>query len=761
MIKLIFEVSQSVYDINDSIRIESNYVIDETFLSNLYINLYEDTGGGYSIVNTTLVPEYNSILKVIGALIIPSEPLKDNVGYVIELKNILGANNSELEIQYLNFFASNLYPERNANDIYYQLENIDNLLSADAIFTDNRYTNNTFIPEEYNLELQKYYPVKDTDGNFVEINVENTDIIRDLYINEFLTEYKNYFDDIINRNDLTDAAMIVAASSSAAAFDEFELKLKQLNFDVVNNDINFGATKIPGVYYGSDVFAIKNFLQELFNNITSIFSPTAGQGNYANRTTVFWSDEEIAKLNLLIAENIVKLNALKGSKRLIEIVLGMYAKILGFQLISVIPDGDHNFIYRISTSVPQIFWRQNIRPVVHPMGWFDIYNEIDSQLGEYQIEISRDRLNLFNVIRNQWKYHLPSWLDAEYYATKDHKFHYVLARILFHLYGNISADNNIFNHEHLGHNYCTFLNKEDDKTFNLKACGEQSEIAYFDENLYDEIYNPSNLSFIIDRSITGGQKQNSFEMLYGTPGIAIEYFWKTFKENTLLTNYRTAFNTYKIDFTTMPASAYKADKFNYHTVLELKHYDWSKEIHIYDASSLYNYRAIIASWSQANSNRKLLNTRNYYNLGSHMINMQTASLETEYINKSIGLVDDFNYSIPASAFTAEFDYNSTIFSKSSITITSPTADILKKITVLYDPKPASASDGSLIKGLGSIATKYVWKIYRNGILEREEITYFNLLKISLFENILHEYTISLTITLKDTDYLLSNIVSFT
>ena len=758
MFKLIFELSKKVFDINAPIRLQANYTFEETYLSNLYINLYEVSDLGNVIVNNTFIPIYNSISKINGISIVPSEPLKDNTSYVIVLKNILGANNSALDIQYLNFFASELYPTRNANDVYYQLENIDNLLSADSIFTDNNYMNNQLIPEEYNSELQKYFPVKDSAGNIINIDVTNSDIIRDLYINEFLIEYKNYFDDIISREELTFDAIIQSAASSAAVFEEFELKVRALNADVIANDINFGLPPVPGQYYGSDIFAVKNFLQELFNSITSIFSPTTGAANFANRSYVYWTDEQIAKLNLLIAENIVKLNALKGSKKLIEIVLEMYAKILGFQMISVIPDGDHNFIYRVSTSVPEIFWQKNIRPIVHPMGWSDIYSEIDSQLGEYQIEISRDRLNLFNIIRNQWKYHQPSWLDVEYYATKDHKFHYLMSRIMFHLYGNISADD-VSYHEHLGHNYCTFLNIDDDKIFNLRNCGERSEIAYLlpaASGLQGEIYNPSNLSFVIDRSITSGKKQNSFEMLFRTPGIAIEYFWKTFKENSLLTNYRTAFNSYKIDFTTMPAAAgYKPYNFNYHTVLELKHYNWSKEIHIYDAASLYNYRTIINSWGLANSNRKFLNTRNYYNLGSNMINIQTEGLETEYINKSIGLVDDFNYSIPVSAFEAEFDYNSTIFS-----INLSGSGVLHA-KVYYDPKPASASDGSSIEGLGSVATKYLWRIYRNGVLEEERVTYFNKLELSIFENILHEYTISLTITLKDTDYLLSNVVSFT
>ena len=96
------------------------------------------------------------------------------------------------------------------------------------------------------------------------------------------------------------------------------------------------------------------------------------------------------KIALLSRSNIINSFA-KGTLKGIEVVLGLFCKNLGEYTFRVetSPLGN-NFIYRITSDMPKVYWTSIIKEIVHPISWRDEYIQIDngkSQLPTLSVEL--------------------------------------------------------------------------------------------------------------------------------------------------------------------------------------------------------------------------------------------------------------------------------------------------------------------------------------------------------------------------------------
>lgn len=783
MTDLIFKLDKTSYNTTDSIKLTPNFPFSVLYATNAYFTLYkklEDETFGF--VDFIFIPELNSETNLISLTLQPNEPMEPNQVYSIVIRDIVGTSDSSLTSQLLNFYVLQGSTTRNVNDIYYQMENLGTLVSYEQLLTSGKYLNYQINPKSYNFETKKYASNLDANNELIILDVKNDEIIRDLIIDQFLYEYRHYFADINNYKDLPAATITVSPATTAAEQSAFNTAIVDLNNAVLAGDMD--------AYY-----QIEQFLLSLYNNAMSVF--TSSYVTEDARIPVNISDEDLNKLNLLIMNNITKFNALKGTLSLIEIVLGIYIKMLGYQMISVIPDGEKNFVYRISCSLPLLLWRRTVRPIVHPCGWSDIYNYVDSIVDGVQIEVSRDRLDIFRMIRESWRLHTVSYLDAEYFAKLDNKTHYKLLKTFSHVNGNIEAQN-VLAHNGVsgaGHEDCTFLNSLDQTEFNFNFAGNIAPLNYGVSGLDKELYSPfvqnrfmvaysanpvplansiiaayeaeNKRIFTIDQSLGN----NTFSMAFGKPGIALEYLWKVYKGNRLLDIFRTPFETLDIDFNSMPSSAgYVDDDHTYQVVLQLKHEGWSKEIFNFNASNMPFVRDIPSSWEIRNFRRKQIGTRNNFLLDSNQLNIKLESIETEYANVAICWNNITNYNFASGGeyvsggpavsgvvdcFHAEFDYDSTIFSDSTTAAAVGSKGTpFTEINAVYNP----SSSG--IRGIGCIFDKYIWDVYKNNVKVRSYETPINSATIYIPTADLSSCDIGLTVVVNETNYQLNNMLSF-
>jgi len=94
------------------------------------------------------------------------------------------------------------------NDVYYKARNLDALVDVDKIIFDiAKMFNYTYKVSEYDADLNKYYYVPDQekiDANLDDVDTtltfDNAKIIEELFVKQYLPEYKRYVNDINNPN---------------------------------------------------------------------------------------------------------------------------------------------------------------------------------------------------------------------------------------------------------------------------------------------------------------------------------------------------------------------------------------------------------------------------------------------------------------------------------------------------------------------------------------------------------------------------------
>ena len=276
---------------------------------------------------------------------------------------------------------------RNSNDIFYQLQNLDKLISQEYMFESGSYIDYELYPVHKDLLSGKLikstasnvYPLPVTadyyvpeenisSDNYVKLTVDNSTNIKQYYINQYAREYKSIINDLFYNNP-----------------DILEIAKKYNK----NNPEDY----------------IRSF-QSLFLKLVS------------------------------------KMSALKGTFFLIELVLKLYSQFLGKELISFMEDPINPFIYRITSNLPVETWRNNIRTLVHPMGWLDNYNIVDSKLSDLIIQPFDQQ----SKISSTFKLKTISYIDAEKYFLNQSPY-------MMSVSPSAAGDVNYYNNPDLNSNY--------------------------------------------------------------------------------------------------------------------------------------------------------------------------------------------------------------------------------------------------------------------------------------------------------------------
>jgi len=380
-----------------------------------------------------------------------------------------------------------------------------------------------------------------------------------------------------------------------------------------------------------------------------------------------------------LLKNISKLNNLKGSLYLIDFILKSYAKFIGYYVVSVVEE--KNFVYRITTSIPLDEWNGLLKNIVHPCGWNVIYNYVPP-LGNLQIELGslNENISFYNKLR--------SVLNSVSYFEGDY----------LNKFKNIKKLSSLrpgFRYEQFKH--YKYNTKYGESNLNVNHCWEEkASVGLNYNNTFYEMIGKNNYHFFHDRI------SNYFDINFGKPGVAVHYIWKTFLGNKLVNTTITPFPNYKNQLN------YLGDSRNFRTELTLKHRDWEQTVFGYKRN-YDQYRALPNSFYQKNSRKSYLSilasNQNY----EHNSGLALSNFTNESLNTSISILNDVSYiNLPVSvgsSFVSEFDTLSVITS-----VITP-IDSQYNILATYN-KPG-------------FATKYIWNIYNDDVLERTLITYFN------------------------------------
>ena len=123
---------------------------------------------------------------------------------------------------------------------------------------------------------------------------------------------------------------------------------------------------------------VKQYLPEYINYMKDINDPPTANldstdAQEQNSPALIIDSGELKDLKNLLFKNITLMNYFKGNQVQMEFLISIFSSSLGWHYISVDPDPYHNFIYRVSTTMPERYWTENIRHITHPLGWDDFY----------------------------------------------------------------------------------------------------------------------------------------------------------------------------------------------------------------------------------------------------------------------------------------------------------------------------------------------------------------------------------------------------
>lgn len=651
---MIAKISKKIYDIDEPIVIYFDAFIPYVDISNF--ELWEVEGADYVSVPISVSLSTTTITGAVAtggdtATIVPHRNLNHNKIHVLVTSSVISDEYEILLVDVKRFLVFDTSVERNYNDVYYQLRNIDSILSLDSVINkDNNY--------DFDIYPTTYDPInKIYNQSTTPINVQNTDFVIENYINQYFKDFAGLFYNLRDRE----------------------------------------------------------FIASNPNNIVDLS---------------VYDDEYINHLNSIIMKNITRYTALKGNKYLMEFVLGLYTKIFGYNLISVVEDRSHNFIYRVSTSLPKSLWNRHIKPIVHPIGWSDIFNEITSNVdgitGDITFLDPKERVNR----QYRWVVDTDSYIDAEWYSQPEaDKPHYQKLKSLFHLQGNIDYLN-AETHTISGHDFCVFNHYFGESKFNLKIGASTNAFNYGSSGLEREVHDLQNHSIkyeSIDRKV---------RLKYKSSGIATTYIWTKYIGSTVLEEYHTYHNF--VDIT--------LNKDEY-VVLTLKRGDWQETVFRYDLLLFVDYLTMRDSWGW----RVGHNDGATINASEPTNSFDGISFEsfTSYSNVAhISYQTDFDYTFETSAgsaaFLAEFDTPTSLSSTVSDYVFN--GETYKSIDVEYVP-------------IG-IGTKYHWSLYNNGVLQEEKDTYHNTANFKVDDIDLPNIDIYLTLYYKNGSHVMTNYLTF-
>ncbi len=445
---------------------------------------------------------------------------------------------------------------RNPNDIFYQLENISNLFNHDYMFDEGTYINYKFNPVRLDQKSGDLVKLTAGTGNTpydIPISADNAPIID---ANGNITGNYGFTGYPVNPNNIdSNGNFILNINNSDTIRSYYVNEYARDLRDIINSLI----------YDNSDIY-----------QVAANYNPNDPVG-YVNSYENF----------LLKISN--KLSALKGTFYLIELILGLYSKFFSKDLISFKEDTVNKFIYRITTTMDVRKWKSILKPYVHPMGWYDNFNPVETTLTDlifqpydinkvvkatfklktisyldaeryfinqspYIMNVSSTALPFYNFNGIELDYKIP--IEPNFYVPPGTGDYFGNLRHMVHLHGNTTGEVKYFNDNKRFYDaYGKAAVPFDDiasfrhKKFNTKPALtidiNNSISSEYDNITSLDFINATNMSFYLNMDL----KNNiSFlNMIYNNPGFATEYQWSIYYGNKLVKSVITPFNKYSLD----------------------------------------------------------------------------------------------------------------------------------------------------------------------------------------------------------------------
>jgi hypothetical protein len=352
------------------------------------------------------------------------------------------------------------------NDIYFKARNLDALIDIDKIVHEVAEIFDYEYPvTEYNAETNEYFKVKDQkkvelglDNTDVMMDFENSKIIEELFVSQYLPEYQKYM------TDLNDPNIVLINASEA-----------------------------------------ENLKELLFKNITLM-------------------------------------NYFKGNKTQIQFLVSIFSSSIGYYYVSVDPDPYHNFVYRVSTTLPEKYWTDDIKDITHPLGWNDFY-----------IYIPKDAINWHQMkildaeeFEEFWEMHSQlapiSYIDiADYLDENGNTLRYG------NYVGNAMLDDLISPKEF------PFKETEYEVTVDYGTQSKSTDTSGLFYNIRSEIRTVDVIPDVPESRIVGGlkplfawkQKDNVFELEFLRSGIAAQYKWRIYRGESFIGSIQTRIPKFK------------------------------------------------------------------------------------------------------------------------------------------------------------------------------------------------------------------------
>lgn len=234
------------------------------------------------------------------------------------------------------------------------------------------------------------------------------------------------------------------------------------------------------------------YIKQYLSEYTSYFQ-TINDSQIRRNTLDNYSVKQINDLKKILLKNSNLINSsFKGNQKGMNTIFDIYCQALGQFLIDIEPSPLlHNFVYRITTSLPIEYWLSDVRDIIHPYSWQDEYVYVD----------------ITSVMKNLW-YDNKRMLPKEYVLT-----YLDISNIeRYHLYPSI-YDLSIFRDFH------------NSSKFNFNANEYTADVTgYYTQSLLDELSLPENL--VTTTSISGNKIIVNTEYLLTGVGLNYEIILK-------------------------------------------------------------------------------------------------------------------------------------------------------------------------------------------------------------------------------------------
>lgn len=643
---------------------------------------------------------------------------------------------------------------RNPNDVYYQLENLDKIRSHDYMFQNGTYTDFSITPVHKDELSGRMVRSKASTAIPIPVSADYS---------------------VFKENINPDNWLQLNVNNSQFTIDEY---------------INLYAREYRGIL--DDI---------IYNNPNLASAP--------------YNEEQIREFQIFVLKIVNKVSLLKGSYFCIDLILRLYAKFLGYDLISFLEDTNNPFVYRITSTLPVEYWRNNIKKLVHPMSWFDIYNIVDSKISDTTLQPFDFRKKISNTYKTQ----VLSYLDAEkYFLQKDtygvyntpnrFSFHYdnelsdydyqwtsdteffpaditVVSpsggvspyksdigtpdpynylqnlRYMFNSDGGVNKDA-VKGHDTFGRLSTPFsrIHEFNYAKFNYKpgggmAINQDTTAIDYDIVSHPVIYDSKNLQV----NLTRNALESKLDFIYNQPGYALHYKWEIFYRNVLYKCEVTPFNKVTVDLKEL-SNQYGMEFYkDTSVVLTLIYNTFQKKIIKFDFSSLVTSKAFNEIAQDNFWRRTFIGTRNK-DLISHTplssmptFNYNDISLDT-FTKENINETISYVYYNDGVSASNTFEYDPII--AYSISVSSEIGQERKgtDIRLSYNPPLFGTSIS-----IAPLLSKYRWVVKYDNSEIFTIITNLNYVDLSLTSMMagkinLHHYKLELFVTLNtdNTEY---------